>query len=304
MRALVLGDIFLDEYLFGDCTRISPEAPVPILNIDHTKTKLSLGGAGNTAANFASLGGDVVLFGRIGEDAGKHEIRRLCSRDGIYLCEVSQGVTTKKTRLVGQRQQLLRIDQEVLEPFVKFSDCLPAFKHMLLTADVVILSDYAKGFLSEAFVWEILGECKVKETPVIVDTKPENIAWYVGVDFITPNLKEAQGMHNGTRDIDELGEALSESIQTNVLMTLGPDGMAYFGLDGYRIRVPTMAREVFDVAGAGDTAVAAFAYAIASKMPIKEAIEFANKAAGVVVGKQGTSTVTQEEIEKLTQGLH
>lgn len=299
MKALILGDIFLDEYLFGDCTRISPEAPVPILNIDHTKTKLSLGGAGNTAANFASLGGKAILIGRIG---GESYLAPIFVKAKIRLLPVVMGTTTKKTRLIGQRQQLLRIDNEVVEPLepVKEALALELFNNQVTYADVVIISDYAKGFLSEGFVAEVIEACLAKGIPLIVDTKPDNISWYHGAEYITPNLKEAQGMHKGAMGIDELGEALCENFQTNVLMTLGPDGMAYFGQNGERIRVPTMAREVFDVAGAGDTAVAAFAYAIASNMPIKEAIEFANKAAGVVVGKQGTSTVTQEEIKALS----
>lgn len=303
MRALVIGDVFLDEYLFGDCTRISPEAPVPILNIDHTKTKLSLGGAGNVAANFASLGGEVVLFGRIGADSDTKLAYKACFNANVrdeYLLEV--GITTKKTRFIGQRQQLLRVDKERIEGLAT-PDVVQTMRSLQLEldgADVVIISDYAKGFLDEGMVADILYQCHSKSIPLIVDTKPEHISWYHGADFITPNLKEAQGMLSGATGIDELGESLSKAYRTNVLMTLGPDGMAYFGKDGTRFRVPTMAREVFDVAGAGDTAVAAFAYAIASKKPIKEAIEFANKAAGVVVGKQGTSTVTQEEIEKLT----
>lgn len=306
MKALIIGDIFLDEYLFGDCTRISPEAPVPILSIDHTKTKLSLGGAGNTAANFASLGGQVLLVGRVGKDADHIEAKYIARNAGVHLLGYPMGHNAKKTRLVGQRQQLLRIDREVVESldlpgWEHITDC---FTHNVDEADVVIVSDYAKGVLSEDLVITIIETCHAKGVPLIVDTKPEHISWYHGADFITPNLKEAQGMYPGTKSIDALGEALTESFQTNVLMTLGPDGMAYFGQNGERIRVPTVAREVFDVGGAGDTAVAAFAYAITAKMPIKEAIEFANKAAGVVVGKQGTSTVTLEEIEALTSSLH
>lgn len=302
MKALILGDIFLDEYLFGDCTRISPEAPVPILNIDHTKTKLSLGGAGNTAANFASLGGEVLLMCRVGQGNDYNQILAICEAAKVNLKAMCEGTTTKKTRLVAQRQQLLRIDKEVIAPLSLSCQAatMRALGQHIEKVDVVILSDYAKGFLTEEMVSQILDLCIENEIPVIVDTKPDNISWYHGADYITPNLKEAQGMYKGAMGIDDLGEALCENFQTNVLMTLGPDGMAYFGQNGERIRVPTMAREVFDVAGAGDTAVAAFAFAIASKMPIKEAIEFANKAAGVVVGKQGTSTVTQEEIKALT----
>jgi rfaE bifunctional protein kinase chain/domain len=195
VKAIVIGDIFLDEYVFGDCERISPEAPVPILRVDHDKTKRVLGGAANTAANFTSLGGKVVLFGRIGDDFAGSEVVDLCVNAGVTVCQTYEGFTTKKTRFVGQRQQLLRIDEEDDYPDLDRTLILNQIRACMdLGCDVVIVSDYAKGFLSEGLVAGIIRSCAMREVPLIVDTKPENILWYHGADYITPNLKEAQGM--------------------------------------------------------------------------------------------------------------
>lgn len=293
---LVLGDIFLDEYLFGDCHRISPEAPVPILSIDPTKTKVTLGGAGNTAANVVSLGGKCTLIGRIGVDEDGSKVRELCEKQGINFIALPQienrtqtsgrYPTAKKTRLVGQRQQLLRIDKEEIQPLAPdcFGGALFYYKEALNKADVVVLSDYAKGFFNLQLAQQIIARAKTLDKPTIVDPKPANQSYYEGCDYLTPNQKEFNEM-SGPRT-------------ANILLTKGAEGMEYFGTDGSHFVRPTMAKEVFDVAGAGDTVVAAFSLAIAAKMPVEDAIDFANKAAGVVVGKQGTSTVTQEEIEK------
>lgn len=293
---VVLGDVFLDEYLFGDCHRISPEAPVPILSIDQTKTKITLGGAGNTAANVVSLGGKCTLIGRIGLDDDGQKVKELCEKQGIRFIPIPQSEnrvrtsgkypTPKKTRLVGQRQQLLRIDKEDIQPLAPeaMGGALFYYKEVLEKADAVVLSDYAKGFFSLQLAQQIIARAETLDKPVIVDPKPANQAYYEGCTYMTPNLKEFTEM-NGP-------------LTANILLTKGAEGMEYYGTDGSHFVRPTMAKEVFDVAGAGDTVVAAFSLAIAAKMPIEEAIDFANKAAGVVVGKQGTSIVTQEEIEK------
>ncbi len=286
INVLVLGDIFLDEYQFGDCHRISQEAPVPILNIDRTKTKRTLGGAGNTAANVISLGGNCVLVGRVGFD--DEAVIGLCDELGIAFHPVLSVhcPTAVKTRFVGQRQQILRVDSEKIAPLSnrEHSEAKGLFARFLNQADVVVISDYAKGFFNKTLCEQIIKGCKDGGPPVIVDPKPCNASFYEGADYITPNQLE----HDSVK-----------GIRANVLLTRGADGMEYFGTNGTHLVRPTLAKEVFDVAGAGDTVVAAFALAIASKMPIEEAIDFANKAAGIVVGKQGTSTVTKEEIEKL-----
>lgn len=282
LKILVLGDIFLDEYMIGDCTRISPEAPVPVVVIDYTKTRSTLGGAGNVAANIASMGGNVTLAGRLGLDS-----------DGAWL-EVLLGIkmivsliacpksyrTPKKTRIIANNQQVVRIDHE--QKFqgghvneARIMKAIPEF-------DAIVISDYAKGYFTLGFTQRLIFNAKRAGKLVIVDPKPCNARFYVGADYLTPNQKEYS---EGNFPF------------TNRLVTKGAEGMEYFGMNGEHFVRPTVAKEVFDVAGAGDTVVAAFALAVAAKLPIEEAVDFANKAAGVVVGKKGTSTVTQDEIE-------
>lgn len=290
LHILVLGDIFLDEYQFGECTRISPEAPVPIVQIDHAKTKTMLGGAGNVAANIHSLGGQCTLGARVGLDNAGEEIKLLAQRAGIIpeFTHPRNYRTSKKTRIVAQRQQIVRIDDETIG--VNFSAGSSWPLPLLMQADAIVVSDYAKGYFSKFNLRSLIAQAKELGIPVIVDPKPIHKDFYAGADYITPNQHE----------FDEMVPILD----TNVLLTKGAEGMEFFGADGSHIVRPTVAREVFDVAGAGDTVVAAFALAIASKMPLEQAIDFANKAAGVVVAKQGTSTVTIQEIEALEAAIH
>jgi D-beta-D-heptose 7-phosphate kinase / D-beta-D-heptose 1-phosphate adenosyltransferase len=303
---LVLGDVFIDEYLNGDCSRLSPEAPVPILKVDALKTRRVLGGAANTAANIASLGGKAVLIGLIGEDAHGREFQELTVAAGIEFLPVRDGrPTIKKTRLVGQRQQLLRLDYEETHSISSGTEksILSVFRQYLAGAEMVVLSDYAKGFFTEALCQTIIREAHTVGKRVLIDPRPGHSAFYKDCDYLTPNWKESLGLLGQTElkaddtRIAETGEALRDKLRAHILLTLGSKGMAFFDKDSRRhFTFPTQAREVFDVSGAGDTVVAAFALARAAGADHEDAARLANRAAGVVVGKLGTAVVSREEI--------
>ncbi len=303
---LVLGDVFLDEYLSGDCSRLSPEAPVPILKVEAGKTKRVLGGAANTAANVASLGGRAVLVGLLGQDAHGREFRDLADTLGIELAAVHDGrPTMKKIRLLGQRQQLLRLDYEETHAIAAGTEAaiLAAFRRRLPEASLVVLSDYAKGFFTRTLVQAVIREAHAAGKEVLIDPRPQHATYYGGCDYITPNWKETQGLlgqsecEAGDDLVAANGLALRDMLGSNVILTLGPKGMAVFARgSGGTLRLPTQAREVFDVSGAGDTVVAAFSLAKAAGADLENAVRLANHAAGVVVGKLGTATVTREEL--------
>jgi D-beta-D-heptose 7-phosphate kinase/D-beta-D-heptose 1-phosphate adenosyltransferase len=307
LRILVLGDCMVDEYLTGDCTRLSPEAPVPILRVDPDKTRRVLGGAANTAANIAALGGTPTLFAlHDPADGAGRSFAALCAASGITVQPFHDGRPTMvKTRLVGQRQQLLRLDREDARDLSPAAEAavLAAFRVALKTADAVVLSDYAKGFLTGALTPALIKEAKAAGRPVVVDPRPQHGARYHGADYITPNWKESLGLlgwseREATPDhVQAAGEALRQKLDSHVLLTLGPAGIALFDrATGAHFHMPTAAREVYDVSGAGDTVVAAFTLALAAGLPPRDAVETANRAAGIVVGKLGTATVTREEL--------
>lgn len=303
---LVLGDVFLDEYLSGDCSRLSPEAPVPVLRVEALRTRRVLGGAANTAANVASLGGKAVLVGLLGQDSHGREFRDITEARGIVLEAVHDGrPTMKKIRLLGQRQQLLRLDYEETHAISGGTEkaILAAFRRHLPAASMVVLSDYAKGFFTHALVQAILAETHAAGKEVLIDPRPQHVSFYGGCDYITPNWKETQGLLGQAECEAEdalvvrNGLALRDMLGSHVILTLGAKGMAVFerGSDR-RIQLPTQAREVFDVSGAGDTVVATFALAKAAGADLESAVRLANQAAGVVVAKLGTATVTREEL--------
>jgi D-beta-D-heptose 7-phosphate kinase/D-beta-D-heptose 1-phosphate adenosyltransferase len=303
---LVLGDVFLDEFLSGDCSRISPEAPVPILKIDEQKTKRILGGAANTAANAASLGAHVILVGISGNDWHGNMFKQLVDAQGIDYESIHDGrPTMRKTRLVGQGQQLLRLDYEET-PTVSNETAnriLTSFRKHLSKCGLVILSDYAKGFLTKEITQSIILESHRAGKEVLIDPRPQHANYYHGCDYISPNWKESQGLlgqeESSPTDalIEEVGAALRKALGAHVILTLGPRGITFFDRDtGAHFNLPTQAREVFDVSGAGDTVVATFALARAAGGGLEDSVRLANKAAGVVVGKFGTATVTREEL--------
>jgi len=303
-HVLVLGDAILDEYLTGECSRISPEAPVPVLRV--TTERAVLGGAANTAANIVSLGGRATLVALVGADAGGSTLQR-CARDaGVELVAINHGLSTlRKSRVVSQQQQIVRLDYE--DPYApsaaRDAEILAQVHARVGACDIVVISDYAKGFVSRSLAQAIIEAAHRAGREVIVDPRPQHRDCYVGCDYITPNWKEARGLLRlpeadpTSATINEVAQALGRELNTNVVLTLGSHGIAFCSRDGReQFRQPTMAREVFDVSGAGDTVVAALALSIASVADSHTAVAIANKAASVVVGKFGTATVTPEEM--------
>jgi D-beta-D-heptose 7-phosphate kinase/D-beta-D-heptose 1-phosphate adenosyltransferase len=309
---LVLGDVFLDEFISGDCSRLSPEAPVPVLKVDEGKTRRVPGGAANTAANVASLGAKAVLIGISADDWHGRRFEELVAGSGIAYERVDDGrPTMRKTRLVGQGQQLLRLDyEETPEAGAATSAAiLAAFRKHLPAAGMVVLSDYAKGFLTLETTQAILRETHAAGKEVLVDPRPQHAKYYVGCDYVTPNWKESQGLLGQTESdptealIVQNGLALRERLGCHVILTLGARGITFLDREtGKHFNLPTQAREVFDVSGAGDTVVAAFALARTAGAGLEDAVRIANKAAGVVVGKFGTATVAREELLEAEPG--
>lgn len=315
VRVLVLGDLVLDEYLMGDSSRISSEAPVPV--VEFQSQHAVPGGAANTAANVASLGGSVTLIGLVSaDDAAGRELARQCAAQSIRLIGVDDGrPTTRKVRVMGQQQQLLRLDYETIGYVRRETEerIMREFLRELPHADIVVISDYAKGFLTANLCQQVIAQAHARGKQVIIDPRPQHASFYNHCDFLTPNWKESQGLLGRAEgpptddDIESSGRALVERFHCNVLLTLGARGIAFFPRDGgERFVVAAAAKEVFDVSGAGDTVVASFAMAHASGCPAFDAVGFANRAASIVVGKRGTATASPEEFlasENIEAGL-
>ena len=303
-HVLVLGDVMLDEYLTGDCSRLSPEAPVPVLAV--TASRSVLGGAANTAANITALGGRATLIGLTGDDDAGRVLAGKAAAAGIELIPVNDGrPTPRKVRVVGQQQQLLRLDYEVTGYVDAAAEerILEAAHPFFARCAAVVISDYAKGFLTERLCQRVLAAAHAARKEVIIDPRPQHASYYVGCDYLTPNWKESQGLvgeaeRAPTPDaVETIGRLLTQRFRCNVLMTLGSRGMRFFGRDGRsQFGVPTVAKEVFDVSGAGDTVVATFALARAAGCDDLDAVTVANRAAGLVVAKLGTATVSAVEI--------
>jgi D-beta-D-heptose 7-phosphate kinase/D-beta-D-heptose 1-phosphate adenosyltransferase len=310
-RVLVVGDAILDEYLLGDCSRISPEAPVPVLKV--TSSRQVLGGAANTAANVVSLGGHATLIAMVGDDEGGHVLERCAGRAGVDLVPVDHGLPTlRKTRVVGQHQQIVRLDYEDIQaprPAVE-AEILEQVAASIGDCDIVVISDYAKGFLTPSIAQSIIRLAHEAGLQVVVDPRPQNRACYAGCDYVTPNWKESRAllglpdMEPSPDAFEPVARSLAAGMNTNVVLTLGAHGILFHDRDGgEQFSLPTLAREVFDVSGAGDTVVAAFALARASGADHRTAVHLANRAASVVVGKFGTATVTPQEILHDTDAL-
>jgi D-beta-D-heptose 7-phosphate kinase/D-beta-D-heptose 1-phosphate adenosyltransferase len=301
---LVVGDLMLDETLRGRVGRISPEAPVPVLEWEATQH--ALGGAGNVAANLAALGALPRVCGAVGDDPPGGQVRALLTAAG---CEISGIVdaagrpTTHKMRVLGQGQHLLRVDREVRTPLPAELQqaCLAQVDSSLPHVRGIVCSDYAKGVLSPHVMQNIVQAAQQAGLPIIVDPKGRDYSAYRGATVLTPNMHELE-MATGTsigawQDMDAAAWGLLERLELQgLLVTCGKDGMVLFGQDGRRVRIATEAREVFDVTGAGDTVVAAFAMAHLAGASLQEAARLANVAAGCVVGKQGTATVSRAEL--------
>jgi D-beta-D-heptose 7-phosphate kinase/D-beta-D-heptose 1-phosphate adenosyltransferase len=300
-KVLVIGDVMLDEYVIGAVSRISPEAPVPVLDV--RSRYFSAGGAANVAMNIASLGASVYLAGVVGKDAAAESLRRLIpSHD--YLVEAPGRATISKTRIVAGQQQICRIDHEDRSemPAQVLAELLDRIRVPLELCRFVILSDYAKGVLSEDFCRQIVDLARVAGKRIIADPKAKDFTKYQGAYLITPNQHEAAVAAGILIDSPESLRRAGCELQAQlpgaaILITRGPDGMALFQPhDREPLTIPTEARKVFDVVGAGDTVAATLAVALAASVPLPEAVKLANLAAGIVVEKPGTATVTFDEL--------
>jgi D-beta-D-heptose 7-phosphate kinase/D-beta-D-heptose 1-phosphate adenosyltransferase len=305
-RVLVVGDVIADEYLVGESSRISSEAPVPVLR--YTGEHSTLGGAGNTAANVTSLGGAATLVAMVGDDPAGGDVARRCAVARIDFVPLRDGrPTTRKVRVISQQQQLLRIDYEETAPIdaARERELIDAIAARLDACDIVVVSDYAKGLLTNDVCREIVRRAKSAAKPVVVDPRPQHASFYWECDYLTPNWRESLGMLNEgdvaptPEHVRRVGTLVSRRFKSSVLLTLGPRGIAYFDRDGGEpLVIAAEAQEVFDVSGAGDTVVAAFALARAAGCDHPTAVMLANRAAAIVVGKRGTATVTPDEIRR------
>ena len=303
-RVLVLGDVMLDCSVYGSVERISPEAPIPVLNIKRTVD--SPGGAANMATNVASLGAGAVLVGVAGRDAAAERLRaRLAVAPTLRVELVEDGgrPTTLKTRYFAERQQILRSDVETRAALsgAAAEEVLARFRVALAESDIVVLSDYAKGVLSDAVTAEAIALARAAGKQVLVDPKGRSFLKYKGATLLTPNRQELEGAagHECAEDEDVVRAAsalVQQSICEAVVVTRGADGMSVIGPAAAPTHIRTTAREVFELSGAGDTAMAALALALANGATLVEAARLANIAAGVVVGKFGTASVTAGEI--------
>lgn len=305
-KVFVVGDIVLDHYIWGDAERISPEAPVPVVLVDEDSYMPGMGA--NVAINVKSLGGQAELLGRIGDDDSGKKLSSMIKAAGVHFDPFwtkKQVPTLLKTRVMARRQQLCRLDREGNPGLYSLDDAasLQYLENELKTAKAVIVSDYAKGVISEKLIHKLLALKEEHDFLLAVDPKPSHRLAFKGVDLMTPNRLEAlqlAGMHQ--RQHEEFpAEAVCKAIwelhrPTYLVVTLGPKGMLLSHEGKVSEIIPTYAREVFDVSGAGDTVVAALTLALAAGASLKEAAHFANSAAGVVVSKLGTATATIEEV--------
>ncbi len=308
-RVLVLGDLMLDHFIRGSVARISPEAPVPVVSV--REETHAPGGAGNVSSNLNALGAKVSVFSVIGDDpAGDQLLEDLQSRgaETSGILQVRSRVTTQKCRVVAEHQEVVRFDRETLGNLSKSTqnELLARLKEALSRAHALVISDYGKGIVTEHIVRRALNAAHRAKLPVLVDPKIEHFRRYRGVDCVTPNIQEAwAGMHGhpaaNEAAIEKLGWKILKDLRLrSVLITRGEKGMSLFQAKGPRkmFHIPTQAREVFDVTGAGDTVISLMALALAVKASLYDAALLANIGAGVVVAKLGTATVSVPEIRK------
>ena len=298
---LVVGDVMLDRYWFGEVSRISPEAPVPVVKVERTEERP--GGAANVARNCAALGARVTLLSVVGADEAGQALARLLSDSRIEcsLHEDAKLSTTVKLRVIGRQQQLLRIDFEHAPDHEVLQAKLADFASRLGVCDVVILSDYGKGGL--AHITEMISLARAAGKPVLVDPKGEDYARYAGATLVTPNRSELREVVGGWKDEAELARkanGLRDELQVGALLvTRSEEGMSLFS-DGAVAHEPAVAREVYDVSGAGDTVIATLAVMLGSGLSLPQAMRLANLAAGIVVGKLGTATCSLEELQQVS----
>jgi rfaE bifunctional protein kinase chain/domain len=296
-KVLVVGDVMLDRYWYGAVDRISPEAPVPVVRI--TREENRLGGCANVAFNAVSVGAQASLLSVVGDDEASHLLQDLIAKSGItpYFGRDAQLKTTVKLRIIGRQQQLLRVDFENTPQNEVLSSQTQQFMQLLADHPVVLFSDYGKGGL--AHVTDMIAAARKANKAVLIDPKGSDFSRYAGATCITPNRAEFQQVVGGWNNEEELSTKahnLRKELQLDaVLLTRSEEGMTLFDAQG-AAHIAAQAREVFDVTGAGDTVIATLAALVAAGMSLREAMPWANRAGGVVVGKFGTATVSYEEL--------
>ena len=299
-RVLVVGDVMLDRYWFGDVSRISPEAPVPVVHVQRTEERP--GGAANVARNIASLGGRATLLSVVGDDEAGRSLAALLEKERVTTVfhKDTQLPTTVKLRVIGRQQQLLRIDFETPPSREVLEDKLDDFESLADSADIIILSDYGKGGLTH--VSKMIAAAKAHGKRILVDPKGDDFARYRGATLLTPNrgeFRQVVGRWKDEADLARRAEVLRKELTLDALLvTRSEEGMSLFSSTG-AMHEPTQAQEVYDVSGAGDTVIATLGLMMAAGADMQEAVRIANRAAGVVVGKLGTATVSREELISL-----
>lgn len=305
LPVLIIGDLMVDRYIRGSVNRISPEAPVPVVDVHHEE--FMPGGAGNVASNIAALGGKPCLVSLVGEDPDGDRLLSTLRDRGVDVSSVVAAPnrpTILKTRVLAGHQQVVRFDRENRSPFPKglVDRLLENIHEKLKDARAVVISDYGKGMVNRRLLKTVLGWAHRQGKPVTVDPKIEHFLSYRGVDCITPNLKEAtEGVRalppQTDAEVDQLGQRILRRLRCrSVLITRSERGMSLYREGQPPLHIPSQAQEVFDVTGAGDTVIAALSLALAAKIPLADAARISNAAAGVVVGKLGTATVTPSEL--------
>lgn len=305
LSILVVGDLMLDQFVWGEVSRISPEAPVPVVEVrDET---MMLGGAANVANNLKALGGNAILGGVIGADLMGRAMKEMAANLAIDMTAVLEDSrpTTVKTRIIARGQQVVRVDREY-SAYIEETVLDTMLSAIYGTADIIhgiLVSDYAKGVVTHGLMQGLVDMAKKRGIPLLVDPKPANLEFYGGVTIITPNKKEAEALAGfeitDIASLEKAARTIQERLGTEaVLITMGQQGMALWQRDEGLFTIPTMAREVFDVTGAGDTVIATLALGLASGLALRDTACLANIAAGVVVGKVGTAVVTLEELRR------
>ena len=308
LKVLVVGDVMLDRYWWGNVSRISPEAPVPIVNLDSVSS--ALGGAANVAANIRGLGAKPFLLGVVGEDREADSIADLLIEKKIsdeFLLSSSERRTTVKTRIIAHQQQIARVDQESKEILTarEEDELWNRAIDLIQRADIVVVSDYAKGVLTNSLLSRLITTCNSQGKHILIDPKGKNYAKYQGATMLTPNRSEvAEACNRENSDqsaIEEMGEKLlSELSLKYLLVTQGEDGMTLFEKGKQKTHLAIERRNVYDVTGAGDTVIACLAAATGGGANFLEAAKFANQAAGLVVEQVGTTAISLEMLSAVT----
>jgi D-beta-D-heptose 7-phosphate kinase/D-beta-D-heptose 1-phosphate adenosyltransferase len=303
-KILIIGDLILDEFLWGEVSRISPEAPVPVVWV--RSESFMPGGAANVANNIRALGGQAYLSGVIGTDERGRILKELLMTKGLDVEGVitdTERPTILKTRVIAHHQQVVRIDKEKKESLSPepINRIVSYVKKIIKDIDAIIIEDYGKGVITPRLLREVLKLAKTHKKIITVDPKEEHFHYYKGITSITPNHHEASGAVGikvkDDKSLLKIGRALLKKLRSeSVLVTLGENGMMLFEKSGRVTHIPTEAQDVFDVSGAGDTVIGTFTLALASRASMIDAARISNIAAGIVVGKVGIATVTQREL--------